>query len=140
MSTGKKEVWRLTGPSLLGNEFRTLALEKMKPHSQGAIAEPALEHLPSEFINLYNLDATSTPENNPYHNTAARLARSMAAEDKQSPTQHFLGFLSDVDLSYAALLQQKDSRALLLLAYVCRFSSRLLSYPLLCCLLLAGGF
>jgi hypothetical protein len=116
MSDGKKEVWKITQSLRADSIFQPLAPPKymnfLEPSSTGS----GLETLPSEFIKLYGLDATSTPNNNPYYAAASSLAQSLNVDCIQSTILNFLCFISYMRLDYKGLLERKDPRALLLLA------------------------
>jgi hypothetical protein len=69
----------ITQPSRADSVFQPLVSEYryfLPTPSTG----PGLEALPPEFIKLYELDATSTAENNPYHAVASSLAKSLNSD------------------------------------------------------------
>ena len=115
MSDGKKEIWNITQPFRADCVFQVLALEYITflPTPKG----PGLEALPSELIRLYNLDASSTVDNNPYHSAALTLAKSLNIDCQYTAILNFWSFVRQMGPDYRKLLEQKDPRALLLLAY-----------------------
>jgi hypothetical protein len=117
MSDGKNEVSKIADPLRADGAFRTLAPEHQKDclPTYSTVVEP--ETLPSELIKLYGLDATSTTDNNPYHAAASILAPLMNIECNHSTILKFLSFISHMHPDYKRLLERKDPRALLLLAY-----------------------
>ena len=125
MSDGKKEIWKIADPLRTDSVFQAVAPEDKKdfllPYSTGF----ELEALPSEFIKLYGLDASSTTDNNPYHAAASILARLLNISCNHSTIVKFLSFINDIPPDYKRLLERKDPRALLLLAYwyakVCQY-------------------
>lgn len=120
LSEGKKELWRNTRTATGKSVFQTLLpFENTKP-------TPGLEALPSEFINLCGLDATSTPDNNPYHAVASGLAKSLHSDCKLTTFLSFLSFIMNMCPEYKRLLKRKDPRALLLLAY---WFAKMCQYP-----------
>jgi hypothetical protein len=88
-------------------------------------AVPGLEALPFEVIELCAFDPTSNTHNNPYYGAASSLARSFNSDCIMSTFLNFLFFTGDMPPDYALLLERKDPRALLLLAYwyakVCQY-------------------
>ena len=116
MSEGKKEMWKIAKPLRADCVWQALALEHMKfvPTSSTI---PRLEALPPEFIQLYGLDPTSTTDNNPYHAPASTLAQSLNIDCKYSTIMNFLAFINGMRPDYRRLLERKDPRALLLLAF-----------------------
>jgi hypothetical protein len=123
MSSGKKEIWNITQPFRPDCVFQPLALEftSFLPTPKG----PGLEALPPELISLYGLDTTSTTDNNPYLDPASTLAKSLNSGSEYTTVLSFFSFVGHVSPAYRQLLEQKDPRALLLLAYfytqVCQY-------------------
>lgn len=115
MSDGKKEIRNITQPFRADCVFQALALEytNFLPTPKG----PGCEALPIELIDLYGLDATSTIDNNPYHATASTLAKSLNSDCQYTIILNFFSFVRHMGPDYRQLLEQKDPRALLLLAY-----------------------
>ena len=124
MSDGKKEIWKIAHPSRSDSVFKTLGPEHMNSLPTSS-TWPELEVLPREFIKLYGFDATPTTDNNPYHAAASALAQSLNIDYIQTIILNFLYFISNMRPEYKRLLEQKDPRALLLLAYwyakVCQY-------------------
>lgn len=116
MSAGKEEIWKITQPSRADSVFQPLVSGYgyfLPTPSTG----PGLEALPPEFVKLYELDAASTAENNPYHAAASSLAMSLNSGCNLSIILNFLSFINHMSPDYKRLLERKDPRALLLLAY-----------------------
>jgi hypothetical protein len=101
-----------------------MILENKKFLPNSAI-RPKLEALPSGFIDLYAFDAMSTNDNNPYYGVASALAHVLGSDRIQLIILNFLYFIYGMRPDYKRLLEQKDPRALLLLAYwyakVCQY-------------------
>jgi hypothetical protein len=123
LSDGKKEMWTIIQPFRSDCVFQPLALEfaTFLPTPKG----PGLEALPPQLLALFDLDATSTSNNNPFHDTASMLAKSWNTDCEYTAMSNFFSFVSRMSPGYKQLLQQKNPRALLLLAYfyaqVCRY-------------------
>ena len=124
MGDGKKEIWKLAQPLRGDSVFLAVALEQTTffPTPPNRLR---LEALPSNFLNLYDLSAMSTSDNNPYYAAASTLAQSLNSDCAYSTIVNFLIFISHIPPDYKVLLERKDPRALLLLAYwyakVCQF-------------------
>lgn len=117
MSDGKKEIWKIADPLRADSVFRPVGQEHQKDLLPTYSTVPELEALPSELIKLYGFDATSTTDNDPYYAAASALAPLMNIECNHSTILKFLSFISYVHPDYKRLLERKDPRALLLLAY-----------------------
>ena len=116
MSQGKKEIWKITQPLRNESVFRPLVMDNMS-----FIPEPStllgLEVLPPDLNKLCDLDAFSTVDNNPYYAAASALAQILNFDDNFLTIMNFLQFTNSMRQDYRRLLELKDSRALLLLAY-----------------------
>jgi hypothetical protein len=114
MCLGKNVIWKIADPLRYGSVFNTVADElkaMVTPTSCG------IEGVPSAFIKLYDLGGSSTAENNPYHAAVHSFAPLLHIECVQSSIPRFFSFISHIKPEFRMLLEQKDSRALLLLAY-----------------------
>jgi hypothetical protein len=114
MCEGKKTIWKFADPLRYNSVFHTVADELR------AIVTPTsceIGGIPSAFIHVYGLNNLLTAENNPYHSTAHDLAPLLHIECVQSNIPRFFSFISHMQPESGMLLEQKDSRALLLLAY-----------------------
>jgi hypothetical protein len=125
MSEGKAVIWNITNPMRPDSVFYPLADEYRRGYFFSA-APPlsGTEGIPTQFVALYDLDVSSTTDNNPYYTTVHVLALLLSIECNQSTIAKFLGFIGHMKPDYRKLLELKDPRALLLLAYwyakVCR--------------------
>jgi hypothetical protein len=117
MFIGKKEVWKITDPLRADTAFQPLAPDHQYNCLPTYSTVVELQTLPSELIKLYGFDATLTADNNPYHAAASILTSLMNIECNHSTILKFLSFISYMHPDYKRLLEQKDPRALLLLAY-----------------------
>jgi len=116
MIDGKKEVWRVAGPPTKDHVF-----EKSYPVNIQSHLPPSMDdeigNLPPEFFILYNLQQQSDTSNNPYYHAVTLLARLFTVDDMFTVLVGFLTFIGSISPEFKRLLQQKDPRALLLLAY-----------------------
>jgi hypothetical protein len=107
MSAGKEEIWKITQPSKTNSVFQSLVSEYryfLPAHSTGS----GLAALPLKFVKLYELDAASTVENNPYHAAASSLAKSLNSDCNLSIILNFLSFINHMTPDYKRLLERKD--------------------------------
>lgn len=126
ISDGKKSTWNITQPMRDDCVWQPLVLYNMNMQllpSRWAI--PGIDALPFEMIELCALDAKSNTYNNPYYGAASTLAQSLNSDCMISTFLNFMAFTGDMPPDYAQLLERKDPRALLLLAYwyakVCQY-------------------
>ncbi|MCJ1475382.1 hypothetical protein MMC13_004044 [Lambiella insularis] len=124
MSFGRKEIWQLTQTLMAGSMFQALALESSYP-SPSSSNRQGLEALPLEFLELYDLEATSNINNNPYHAPVCAVAELLDVDGIIPMIKAFLSFLGGICPDFKQLLELKEPRALLLLAYsyakVCQY-------------------
>jgi hypothetical protein len=115
LSDGKKEIWNIIQPFRLDCVFQPLALEfaTFLPIPKG----PGLEALPPQLIALYDLDVNSTTDNNVFYEPASILAKSFNIDLEYIAMSNFFSFVRQMSPGFKQLLERKDSRALLLLAY-----------------------
>ncbi|KAF6804628.1 C6 finger domain-containing protein [Colletotrichum musicola] len=127
LSDGKKQVWKLTDPRRAGGAFRDVAddlyarfMEPGTPPTEGAERVAYLEtHLPDGFVELYDLRET-TPEENPYWTATEALASCWGVPTDPNPREAvvpFLGFITRLNPRFRTLLERRDERAMLMLAY-----------------------
>lgn len=118
MIEGKQIVWRFVGPPSKNSLFDQPYPENIKSQLPPQTNTTLHGLLPPEFIALYELDRpSSTDGENPYRSGAVLLGQSLAVTDLLPVLMAFLTFLGNISPEYKRLLEQKDGRALLLLAY-----------------------
>lgn len=116
LSDGKKTVWHITSPDRPDSSLRELALEHRSVFIASCIPTK-LQSLPSELLVLCNLDNILTIGGNPYYGAASTLGQAWSTDDIQIIFINFFCFITTTSPEYRTLLEQKDHRALLLLAY-----------------------
>ncbi|RBR20678.1 uncharacterized protein FIESC28_05195 [Fusarium coffeatum] len=114
MSDGKKVVWHLADPTRKESIFHELLGER-EGLPDGTKPIPA-DALPAVFYTTFNLNA-STVETNPYHISCSLLAQLLPREINDNTVVQFLSFLTQLDPRYRKLLEKKDPRAMILLAW-----------------------
>lgn len=124
LSDGKKEVWDIVEPLREDCVFQPLALEfaSFLPVPKG----PGLDVLPWRLCVLCGLDVDGgSGVENAYLDIAAMLAKSWVVECEYTAVTNFFAFVKGMGPWFKGLLERKDARALLLLAYffaqVCRY-------------------
>jgi hypothetical protein len=114
MSDGKKVVWNLADPTRQESIFHELLAERScMPDGTKEIPPDVL---PGIFYRVFNLDASSSVSTNPYHTAASLLAQLLPREITDDTVIQFLSFLTQLDPRYRKLLEEKDPRAMVLLA------------------------
>ncbi|RGP79253.1 hypothetical protein FLONG3_2689 [Fusarium longipes] len=115
MSDGKKVVWNLADPTRQESIFHELLAERScMPDGTKGIPPDVL---PDVFYGVFNLDASSSVLTNPYHTAASLLAQLLPREITDDTVIQFLSFLTQLDPQYRKLLEEKDPRAMVLLAW-----------------------
>ena len=124
IGNGKAAIWKLTNPLRLDSLFHKSATLYMASNTPSIASAPINESVPPRFIQLYNLDSSSTADNNPYHAAVSTLAPLLHLQGARINIIKFFSFTGHIRPEFQRLLEQKDPRALLLLAYwyakVCR--------------------
>jgi hypothetical protein len=122
MSELKPAVWDLTNPLRPSSAFS--GLHKNYANLGRDKFAGQVEDVPLAFAELFNIDEYSTVENNPYHAAVVGLAPLLQVHCQRPNILLFLSFISHLYGGFKKLLEAKDPRALLLLAYwfakVCR--------------------
>ena len=114
MSSGKKEIWKLAGLEKSGSI--------LQPWSGASAPIPApqaqdLQILPTEMILFLALNSNVSLSGNPYYAAASALGQCLAIDQGKPVIMCFLMFISDMQPVYKSLLERKDPRALLILAW-----------------------
>ncbi|UKZ78842.1 hypothetical protein TrVFT333_006588 [Trichoderma virens FT-333] len=116
MGHGKRAVWAITDPNRPESVFhRLLEHTPMQHPFDTSIIAP--DSLPRLFYKVFNLSGTSSPETNPYHGACAILSTLWNQPINDHNVILFLSFITQIDPCYRSLIEEKDTRALLLLLY-----------------------
>ena len=115
MLCGKLVIWDLTDPTRPDSAFHALA-DMHQSWDLSSIGSE-LESIPPAFIQLCGLENPSTACDNPYRAPMRALAPLLHIECNQSTVPNFLSFICGLQTDFKRLLEQKDPRALLMLAY-----------------------
>jgi hypothetical protein len=117
MSDGKKVVWKIADPLRPDSVFKGLAMDlRQEIRPLPSIGEE-MAVFPPQFTDFFDLNSESTPETNLYHAAASILAQIMLMEGARGTVLRCFSFISHMDPRYRALLERRDPRAMLLLAY-----------------------
>ncbi|MCJ1370773.1 hypothetical protein MMC20_001986 [Loxospora ochrophaea] len=118
VSDGKKVVWKIANPFRPDSIFHNLS-DDWEEHFKAVAPAitPSIERLLSQFADLCHLDGLSTAANSPYYSPVHNLANLLPIDCNPTTILSFMCFLSDIDNAFTGLLERKDPRALLLLAY-----------------------
>jgi len=123
MTDGKKYVWKAIGPPTLQCIF-----DKPLPGLKTFFppVKAGLETLPIELVSLCGLDTVSNGNANPYSHVAISLAQIFSLNSMMPIIFSFLALINTIEPEFKYLLQIKDPRALLLLAY---YYAKICQYP-----------
>jgi hypothetical protein len=118
MSEQKSTIWNLTDPLRPDSVFHVLKDDYIKGYFvQNSVPKSGIDGIPEPFVRLCGLDEFSNEENNKYFAACHVLGRVLAMESFQGSVVNFLGFISHMRPGFKRLLEQKEPRALVLLAY-----------------------
>ncbi|KAL1959040.1 hypothetical protein VTO42DRAFT_3281 [Malbranchea cinnamomea] len=79
--------------------------------------KPGIQGIPTPFVDLCELDETSTPDNNAYHAPLRILSALLMLDVSSAAYTKVVTFLGTITGRYRELLLQKEPKALLILAY-----------------------
>ncbi|MCJ1390343.1 hypothetical protein MMC18_003202 [Xylographa bjoerkii] len=117
ISDRKAAVWNLTNPLRPDGVFHVLADEYHNEYLAPAAIKSGIAGIPLVFLQLYGLDTLSTADNNPYFSAVHTIASLLSIEGNQLSATRYLSFISHMKQDFKRLVELKDSRALLLMAY-----------------------
>lgn len=117
MSQNKKTIWNIANPLRPDSIFHSLAQDYATSIMRSSPDISGIKTIPPAFIHLYGLDNASTAENNPYYSALHALTPLFRGECEMPTTWPFITFISHIPPEFSKLLERKDPRALLLLAY-----------------------
>ncbi|KAF4339675.1 sterol regulatory element binding, partial [Fusarium beomiforme] len=115
MSDGKKVVWMIADPTRKESIFHPL-LSEWDGMPDGSKAIPP-DTLPSIFYDVFDIGPSSTARDNPYHVAVSLLVQLLPRKINNNTAIQFLTFLTQLDPRYRKLLEEKDPKALVLLAW-----------------------
>lgn len=117
LTVGKRIMWTLTDPLRTNGLFRAMASEYAD--MEFPIPEASTAGIPSSLIKVCNLTETSNSDNHPYYVAAhllVILARLQTLSGGSFPGIYMITFISQSQLRFRRLLEDKDPVGLLLLA------------------------
>ncbi|KAF4629536.1 hypothetical protein G7Y89_g8614 [Cudoniella acicularis] len=116
MSELKSVIYDLTQPSRPDSMFHKVDVSYKAANNT---SPPTLSDMPPLFLQLFELDDSSTPQNNPYLSAIKILVPLflLNVECDRASIVRFLPFVGRMEPRFKALIESKDARALLLLAY-----------------------
>jgi hypothetical protein len=118
LSEGKKEIWKDGREFAEESDFRILALEQKGNYVNLALGiEEGLNSLPSEFLEYYGFCNSSMMIADPYYSPVFMLAQTWNNTSMFTIIMNFMVFATSMTPQCKFLLEKKDPRALLLLAY-----------------------
>jgi len=110
----KKVVWEVANPMRKESAFYDPDLPKMSPPG---LPISGIDNIPTAFLPLFELDSSSTSWNNPYYTAVQCVVLILFLPCSRANLMKFLSYLRYMEPAFKHLLEQRDSRALLLMAY-----------------------
>ena len=118
MSDLKKGIWNLAGLDKAGSIIQPWGLLASTSPPPGQVTAQEFSPLPAELLHLLALSPTcSSPTTNPYRAAASALAQCVRIDHGIPIIVSFLSFISNLQPGYKKLLEVKDPRGLLVLAW-----------------------
>ena len=117
MGRGKHIVWEIADPLRPDSVFNRLSTDLVNhppPDGKAPIRDDAL---PPLFYSVFELSSIASPATTPYYIPLSLIAQLLPEHINEHNFHRFFTFLSQIDAPYQRLVEQKDTRALLLLAY-----------------------
>lgn len=115
MSDGKKAIWDIANPLRRQSVFHKLSGDFERDYFAALKPKPSDGILLADFAHLCNLDDPS--DNNPYYEAVHNLIPLLDLECNSSTMMRFISFIGHMNPRFKLLLERKDPRAMLLLAY-----------------------
>ncbi|KAH6693350.1 hypothetical protein BKA61DRAFT_499294 [Leptodontidium sp. MPI-SDFR-AT-0119] len=124
MSENKIAVFNLTNPMRANSVFRPVSADFLRVNGAVAIPERGVEGIPDPFVKVLGLGDGDDELSSPYFKAMHVLARLLPLMCDRTRFVTFLRFVTHLTPGFKRLLQDKDARALLMLAWwfakVCR--------------------
>ena len=121
MSDGKKEIWNLAGLEKTGSVLQPGGLLGSTPQLPSQSSSQDFRSLPTELLHLLALNSicsSPTPTSNPYYAATSALAQCLRIDRGKPIIVCFLTFITNLQRVFKKLLELKDPRALLILAWL----------------------
>ncbi|KAF2803320.1 uncharacterized protein BDZ99DRAFT_453585 [Mytilinidion resinicola] len=116
MTELKHAIYKLTDPLRYGSMFYQLRDEYLTSYLS-TIPEYGIEGIPETFVDLCELDASSSITSCPYFHSLHMLSQLLRTEYARVTFIKYLAFIMHMTPEYKRLLGLKDPRALVILAY-----------------------
>ena len=117
LSEGKKAVWELADSSRPESALRKVISRHDNSFMIDISDEEAFGALPADMLRLCNLGPDSIPETNIFYFPAAVLGRLMPLRHVDETRYKFMAFMVGMSPAFLKATEDKDPRALLLMAY-----------------------
>ncbi|KAJ5272437.1 hypothetical protein N7478_007562 [Penicillium angulare] len=120
MHIGMRTLYSLCAPNEPGGLFHSLLQHptyNVLRDKWIADTRDGIEGIPSQFVTLCGLTPMSNAQNSPYHASVRLLAQIWDMESTPHTAFRFLTFISLMSPEMKTLLVQKDTRAMVILAY-----------------------
>lgn len=117
MSEKKAAVWEIAKPYRPDSVFYALVDEYEKSFFNTTYPEVGIDGAPAVFVKLCDLNDFSTSENNPYFCAVHHLSQLLKLSCERSSMGRFLSFIAHMKPTFKLLLEERDPRALVILAY-----------------------
>lgn len=114
MSKMKMAVWEVANPMRADSVFHDQIFKTSPPPD---VTTPVLDNTPLKFVQLFELGNLSTLPNNPYYTAVQTIVSILFVPYSRADSINIFGFLRYMQPTFELLLEQKDPRSLLLMAY-----------------------
>ncbi|KAF2796585.1 hypothetical protein K505DRAFT_237379 [Melanomma pulvis-pyrius CBS 109.77] len=117
LSEGKKAIWKLADPLRPDSIFHNISKEHSFVEIPQWIRANNLSTIPEDVLAIFDITPESTVTNNVYHLPTLILSRLHSLAPTHDNALNFLYFMGYMTADFRGLLETKDPRALLLLAW-----------------------
>lgn len=115
LTRGKMALWKATDPLRPDSVFHFMKDEYVTMSTEPSLLE--VQDMLPEFVELCRLDEPLACDRNPYYSAVSTLSQLLPIKCTRATMKNYLVFLNFMKVPFRNLLHQKDSRALLIMAY-----------------------
>ncbi|KAH8882893.1 hypothetical protein GQ53DRAFT_753216 [Thozetella sp. PMI_491] len=117
MAEGKKEIWKVADVLRQDSVLQGVVVKTPRDFLDDTSDWDSIASLPREFAELCDINESTKPDSNPYYTLLSILGRLMPLQTSQTNLVRSLAFLSQMSADFRVLIEKKEPRAVLMLAW-----------------------